>query len=148
MMFSKSSRALSGMTARLAQRSSRSSQGLSAVQRRTMAEMPVPQSSKAVLFEGHHREGWESTIAWFYPTSFALIVLILAGAPVTDIELWANKEAEARLKLKSEGFTDFQFGTHYQTLSAAERAEVWEKFSMKATRMTDDDDDDDEEEGK
>jgi hypothetical protein len=141
MMFSKSSRALSSLTARFAQRSNRSS-----VQRRTMAEMPVPQSSKAVLFEGHHKEGWESTIMWFYPTSFALIVLILAGAPVTDIETWANKEAEARLKLKSEGFTDFQFGTHYGTLSAAERANVWEKFNTKAIKMTDDDDDDDEEE--
>jgi hypothetical protein len=145
-MFSKSSRALSGLTARMAQRSNNKS-SLFPAQRRTMAEMPVPQSSKAVLFEGHHKEGWESTIAWFYPTSFALIVFILAGAPVTDIEAWANKEAEARLKLKSEGFTDFQFGTHYQTLSADERQQVWEKFSMKAIRMSDDDDDDDEEEG-
>jgi hypothetical protein len=139
-MFSKSSRALSGLTARLAHKRS-------VVQRRTMAEMPVPQSSKAVLFDGFHKEGWESTVAWFYPTSLALIVMILAGAPVTEIEPWAKKEAEARLKLKSEGFTDFQFGTHYQTLSDDERKSVWDKFSMKATRMNDDDDDDDDEEG-
>jgi hypothetical protein len=139
-LFSKNSRALSGLTARMALRPNKSS-----LQRRTMAEMPVPQSSKAVLFEGHHREGWESTIAWFYPTSFILIVAILAGAPVTDIETWANKEAEARLKLKDEGFTDFQFGTHYQALTAGERQAVWEKFTMKTIRMTDDEEDDDDE---
>jgi len=115
-------------------------------QRRTMAEMPVPQSSKAVLFQGHHSEGWESTIAWFYPVSFGLIVLILAGAPVTDIEPWAKKEAEARLALKAQGFTDFEFGKHYQAASKEQLVSNWDKFSARATRMNDDIEDDEEEE--
>ena len=115
--------------------------------RRSLAEMPVPQSSKAKLFQGHPtNEGWESTVAWFYPLSFFLIVAILGFTPNTEITTWARQEAQARLKLKEAGFTDFKFGTHYQDLTVNQAQEALEKFNAKALRMNDDDDDDEEEE--
>lgn len=117
-----------------------------AVVRRGMAEMPVPQSSKAVLFEGHPaKEGWESTVAWWYGTSLALLIAIYF-APETRIEVWAQEEARARLALKEKGFEDFQFGVHYASLPQDDQKKRWDKFSAKALRMTDDDDDDEEEE--
>ena len=114
---------------------------------RRLAAMPVPQSQKAKLFEGHPtNEGWEYTIAWWYGTSFILLVGILGFAPPTEITAWAKKEAEARLKLKEQGVQDFAFGTHYQDLTVTEAKDVWDKFTTKAMRMNDDDDDDDEDE--
>jgi ESSS subunit of NADH:ubiquinone oxidoreductase (complex I) len=111
------------------------------------SDVPVPQSQHAKLFAGHpESEGWESTVAWFYPTSFLLIVAVLVFEPETSINVWAKQEAAARLKLKEEGFTDFVFGVHYQDLGEEKIKEQWDKFSSKALRMTDDDDDDEEEE--
>jgi len=111
------------------------------------ADVPVPQSAKAKFGEGHTkgREGWESTIAWFYPTSFLMIAWIHLFEPDNDIRAFAQAEARARLELKKQGFTDFQFGKHYQSLSDDELKQEWETFSAKALRMNDDDDDDEEE---
>lgn len=115
--------------------------------RRFGSNMPVPQSQHAKLFAGHpESEGWESTIAWFYPTSFLLICAVLFFEPETGIDVWAREEAMARLKLKENGFTDFVFGVHYKDLSAEELKKTWDTFSVKAIRMTDDDEDDDEDE--
>ena len=117
------------------------------LQRRTMAEMPVPQSSKAVLFEGHPtNEGWESSVAWWYSTSFVLICLIMTTTPATDIEGWAQKEAAARLQLKEQNpDMEFKFGTHYQDVLKDQRKDGWDNFSLKSVKMTDDDDDDEDE---
>ena len=113
---------------------------------RCLGAMPVPQSSKAKLFEGHAtNEGWESTIGWWYATSAVLIIGILGFAPNTEITSWAKQEAAARLKLKEAGVEDFAFGTHYQDLTVSEAKEVWDNFSAKALRMNDDDDDDEDE---
>jgi hypothetical protein len=114
---------------------------------RGMAEMPVPQSSKAVVFAGHPmNEGWERTMIWWYSSSFILICMVLGTTPVTDIEVWAKQEAAARLKLAEEGQTEFVFGTHYQDQVSSNNGSTWDQFSLKALRMNDDDDDDDDEE--
>jgi hypothetical protein len=110
--------------------------------------VPVPQSQHAKLWAGHaENEGWESTVAWFYPTSIILCGVVLYYEPETSIHIWAKQEAAARLKLTAEtGFTDFLFGVHYQDLQGEQLKDIWDKFSTKAIRMTDDDDDDEEEE--
>lgn len=114
---------------------------------RGMAEMPVPQSQKAVLFEGHPtNEGWEWTVAWWYTTSFILLVGILGFAPKTEITAWAKQEAAARLKMKEQGVEEFVFGTHYKDLTVSQAKTAWDNFSTKALRMNDDDDDDEDEE--
>lgn len=109
--------------------------------------MPVPQSAKAVLFDGHAAtgsEGWEWTVAWWYPTSFLLICGILGFEPETDIATWARQEAAARLALKEAGqVTQFTFGKHYQSLSEEDVRKEWDAFNTKSMRMNDDDDDDD-----
>lgn len=107
--------------------------------------MPLPQSSTAKIFAGHPtNEGWESTIAWWYPTSLVLIVAILAGQPETSINAWAKQEAAARLALREKGMTEFTFGVHYQNLSQEELKGAWDDFTSKVTKMTDEDDDDDD----
>ena len=114
--------------------------------KRLMAGMPVPQSSKAKLFEGHPRnEGWEFTMLWFYSVSAILIVGILGFSPETSIEAWARQEAMARLKLKEAGMTEFEFGKHYQDHDEEYR-NAWDQFSQKAIiqKEVDDDDEDDE----
>jgi hypothetical protein len=110
--------------------------------------VPVPQSQHAKLWAGHaEHEGWESTVAWFYPTSIILCAVVLYYEPETSIHIWAKQEAAARLKLTAEtGFTDFMFGVHYQDLQGEQLKDIWDKFSTKAIRMTDDDDDEEEEE--
>jgi hypothetical protein len=109
--------------------------------------VPVPQSSTAVMFAGHPaREGWESTIGWWYTSSFVLICIVINTTPDTSIQAWASQEARARLALKDKGFTDFKFGTHYQSLSKSELKSAWDSLSSKNTRMNDDDDDDEEDE--
>jgi hypothetical protein len=116
-------------------------------QRRGMAQMPVPQSAKAKLWQGHpEREGWESTMAWFYGVGFIMIVACVGFTPNTDIQAWARQEASARLALKGAGKTDFEFGTHYQQKTDEELAGDWDKFGDKALRMNEDDDEDEEEE--
>ena len=141
-MLSSSSRRWIGRLAQ--QRISRSSNNTT---RRYMAEMPVPQSSQAVLFEGHPKnEGWESTIAWWYSSSFILICLVLGAKPETNIRVWAQQEARARMKLQEEGQTEFEFGKHYQDVVSKQAKDSWDKFSFKtALRMTEDDDDDEDE---
>jgi len=116
--------------------------------RRGMAEMPVPQSSKAVLFEGHpQREGWESTLMWWYPTSFVLICLVLGTTPETDIQAWAQREAAARLQLADAGVQkEFQFGTHYQDLVGSLTKAGWDKFSSRSVKFLEDDEEEEEEE--
>ena len=112
-----------------------------------------PQSASAVLFDNHPKfsmgsdgEGWETTVVWWYSVSFAMIVAILVFEPETGIDAWAYKEATARLALSEQGFTDFVFGKHYQSMSAEDMRLEWDKHSNKAVRMTEDDDDDDDEE--
>lgn len=113
--------------------------------RRFGSDMPVPQSQNAKLFAGHPEyEGWESTIAWFYPTSFIMIAAVLFFEPETGIDTWAKEEASARLKLREGGFTDFVFGVHYKDLTDEQIKTYWDTFSSKAIRMTDDDDDEDD----
>jgi ESSS subunit of NADH:ubiquinone oxidoreductase (complex I) len=113
--------------------------------------MPVPQSAQAQLWQGHpYREGWESTMTWWYGSSLVLLVAILGFAPNTDIESWAKEEAMARLKSKKGGEA-IEFGTHSFNIVQENRDTTWDKFAVRAVRMTedddDDDDDDDEEEG-
>jgi hypothetical protein len=122
-------------------------QSLQLTIRRTMADMPVPQSSKAVLFGGHPRsEGWESTMAIWYGTSSLLLVAILGMTPDSEIETWAKQEAAARLGMSSDEQAKLEFGTHYLTVKKQKVAQNWDKFSSKATRWDADDDDDDDEE--
>ena len=114
--------------------------------------VPVPNSMKARLWEGHPTapEGWESTIYFYYTVSFFAIFAIINFSPDTSIEAWAQQEAKARLALKAQGFTDFEFGKHYQDEMMNNEAANWDKFSMKAIKPGEDDDDDedeDEEEG-
>jgi len=109
-------------------------------------EMPTPRSAEAKLFEGHPRnEGWETTVAWWYSSSFVLIVMILSLQPETGIDAWAQKEAATRLEMKKAGIQP-EFGKHYQDVAESELKSAWDVFSHKALRMTEDDDDEDEEE--
>jgi len=104
--------------------------------RRMAGDVPVPQSQHTKFADGKPlNEGWESTIAWFYPSSFLIIVWIHAFEPDTDIRGWANAEARARLELKRQGMTEFKFGTHYQSLSDDELKKEWDTFSAKALKM-------------
>jgi hypothetical protein len=113
--------------------------------RRNMAEMPVPQSRNAKLWEGHPtNEGWETTVMWLYPVSVILFAAAHGLAPETGIRAWAQQEARARLELKAQGKVDFEFGKHYQSLEKNQEGS-WDKFTEKAVRMTDEDDDDDDE---
>jgi len=119
-MFGKGSRALSSalrLRSRLAVTSGRqqAQQQQQQQQRRNMAEMPVPQSQNAKIFDGHKtNEGWEGTLAWWYISSFALCVATFGMAPDTNIQAWAQQEAAARLKLKEESpDAVFEFGKHY-----------------------------------
>ena len=127
--------------------------------RRWAGDMPVvPQSSKARLWEGHPTkpEGWETTIYFYYSLSAVMIFCIINFSPDTSIEAWAQQEAKARLALKAKGFTDFEFGKHYQDEAMDDESGNWDKFTEKAIRMgddldlefddDDDDDDDDEDE--
>jgi hypothetical protein len=111
--------------------------------KRYMAEMPVPQSSKAVLFEGHpKREGWEGVIAVWYGSSFLLICAILGTRPDTSIEAWAQQEAAARLAYNGK----LEFGTHYQDVMRTQASGTWDGLSRKMLKFGEDDDDDDDEE--
>lgn len=103
----------------------------------TGIDMPVPQSMKSVFAEGHAtNEGWETTIAWFYPTSFLILVWIFAFEPETDIRTWARQEARARMAIKKENPDfKFEFGKHYQGMSDDELRSEWDNFSRKALNM-------------
>lgn len=111
--------------------------------KRTMAEMPVPQSSKAVLFDGHpKREGWEGVIALWYSSSFILICAILGTRPDTSIEAWAQQEAAARLAYDGK----LEFGTHYQDVVKSQTNGTWDGMARKMLKFGEDDDDEEEEE--
>jgi len=121
-------------------------------QRRSMgSDMPVPQSMKAELWEGHtvKNEGWESYMYFYYAVGLFMQAAVVAGAPETRIESWAREEAKARLYLASEaggGRTEpFEFGKHYQDEVTEQRRELWTKFNEKSINPGDDDDDDDDE---
>jgi len=121
------------------------------LQRRSMGSdghMPVPQSMQAKLWQGHPTsEGWESTMAWWYGTSFALLVAVLGFAPETEIAVWARQEASARLHLKETGAVEsLEFGKHYQDVVESQVESNWDKFTLKSLKMNDDDDDDEDDE--
>ena len=101
---------------------------------------------KAKLWQGHPEgnEGWETTIYFYYTVSAVAIFCIVNFSPDTSIEAWAEQEARARLALKDKGFTDFEFGKHYQDVLMNEEAANWDKFTSKAIKPGEDDDDDDE----
>ena len=109
-------------------------------------DTPVPQSMKARLWEGHPtgKEGWESTIYFYYTVSAVAIFCIINFSPDTSIEAWAKQEAKARLALKEKGFTDFEFGKHYQDEMMNDEAASWDKFTSKAIKAGEDDDDDED----
>lgn len=108
--------------------------------------MPVPQSMQGELFPGRVNEGWEWTIAWWYTSSFLIISAIMIFQPEDGIDVWAAREAQARLDLKAQGFTDFEFGKHYQDVQEEKMKSAWDVFASKAFAMNDDDDDDEDEE--
>uniref|UniRef100_A0A7R9WUF9 NADH dehydrogenase [ubiquinone] 1 beta subcomplex subunit 11, mitochondrial n=1 Tax=Craspedostauros australis TaxID=1486917 RepID=A0A7R9WUF9_9STRA len=118
------------------------------VGKRFGGDMPVPQSQNAPLWHGHDpkvvSEGWEMPTYFYYGVAAILQTCIIAFTPESSIESWARPEAEARLKLAEKGFTDFEFGKHYQAMVEEERTELWQKFADRATIPGDDDDDDDE----
>ena len=113
---------------------------------------PVPQSANAPMWGGHDpkvvSEGWETSLYFYYGLAVVLQLAIVNFAPETSIESWARPEAQARLALKEQGFTDFQFGTHYKDVVTSQRSSSWEKFAERAIVPGDDDDEEDEEEGE
>eukprot|EP00529_Nitzschia_sp_RCC80_P035727 CAMPEP_0113462822 /NCGR_PEP_ID=MMETSP0014_2-20120614/12312_1 /TAXON_ID=2857 /ORGANISM="Nitzschia sp." /LENGTH=185 /DNA_ID=CAMNT_0000354741 /DNA_START=249 /DNA_END=806 /DNA_ORIENTATION=- /assembly_acc=CAM_ASM_000159 len=122
------------------------------VQRRFMGggggDMPVPQSQTAPLWHGHTvaKEGWETTIYFYYAAGILLQAAVLMGAPETSIESWARPEAQARLVLKAQNpAQEFEFGTHYQDLMAKQNLDLWSQFAARAVTPGEDDDDDDDE---
>jgi hypothetical protein len=109
--------------------------------------MPIPQSLNAELFPGRVTEGWETTIGVWYVSSFIIICGIVAFQPNDGIDVWAAREAQARLDLKeNHGFTDFEFGKHYQDVQEEKMKNAWDVFARKAFNMSDDEDDDEDEE--
>jgi hypothetical protein len=122
------------------------------VARRNMGggHTPVPQSANAPMWGGHDpkviSEGWETSLYFYYGLAVVLQLAIVNFAPETSIESWARPEAQARLALKEQGFTDFQFGTHYRDVMNDQRSAAWEKYAERAIIPGDDDDDDDDEE--
>mmetsp|Transcript_14537 Transcript_14537/g.21441 ORF Transcript_14537/g.21441 Transcript_14537/m.21441 type:complete len:154 (-) Transcript_14537:278-739(-) len=116
-------------------------------QRRFAGDTPTPNSMKARLWEGHptHKEAWENDLYATYGISVILLIMVYMR-PDTNIQTWANEEAQARLDLKARGFDNFEFGKHYKTQIEGNQEEEWEKFNNKAIKPGEDDDDDDEEE--
>jgi len=110
--------------------------------------VPVPQSQHAPLWHGHsvQTEGWEASMYFYAIVSIILQAAVVMGAPETSIESWARPEAQARLKLAEEGFTDFEFGKHYQDIQKKASLDAYDKFANRAVVPGEDDDDDDEEE--
>lgn len=114
--------------------------------------VPVPQSQNAPLWYGHtvQKEGWEESMYFYFAAGILLQAAVIMGAPETSIESWARPEAQARLKLASQGFTDFEFGKHYQDVEKQASMEVWNTYASRSVVPGDDDDeeedDDDEEE--
>lgn len=120
-----------------------------AIVRRSMAsDMPVPQSQNAPLWHGHtvKNEGWETSMYFYFGASIILQAAVIMGAPETSIESWARPEAQARLKLAAEGFTEFEFGKHYQDVAKQASLDVWDKYASRSTEPGDDDFDDEDEE--
>ena len=110
--------------------------------------MPVvPQSQNAKLFDGQpEREGWEETVYFHTAIATIMIIIGLNFTPETSMNTWARNEAAARLILKEEhGFTDFEFGKHYQDEIKKRRPEEWDKLGSKFSPFKDEDDDDEDE---
>merc|ERR1712194_902183 len=109
------------------------------------AEPPEPQSMKAELFGNDleaHDKGWKLITQVTYAVALFITGLI-AFAPDTSIQSWAQGEARARLKARDAG-VKLEFGKHYNTEDNYD-------FSMKSPiddpfNQEDDDDDDDEDE--
>ena len=142
-----SSRSVSTLARRAALRRVAVANNATKTSKRFGSDMPVPNSMKARLWEGHPQveEGWEKSIYFYYGVSLVSIIAILNFSPDTSIEAWAQNEARARLKLKDQGFTDFEFGKHYQNELMNEEASKWDKFTTKAIKPGEDDDDDEDE---
>lgn len=133
---------------------------VNAVVRRHLANMPVPQSSRAQLFENHPiREGWETTMLVWYTSSLALIVAVLGFTPESGIDAWAQQEAQLRLNAAASHGSVVPFGEHLANRGEGERVlassvdvvadetmAAWDKFSSRSMRWDVDDDDDEEEE--
>jgi hypothetical protein len=116
--------------------------------RRTMGgDTPAPNSMKARLWEGHptQPEGWEPYIYFYYTVSAVAIFCIVNFSPDSTIDAWAQQEARARLALKAQGFTEFEFGKHYQDEASDMQSAGWDKFTRRAIKSGEDDDDDEEE---
>lgn len=111
-------------------------------------DMPVPQSQNAPLWHGHavKEEGWETSMYFYAAASIILQGAIVMGAPETSIESWARPEAQARLRLAEQGFTDFEFGKHYQDLEKKASLDIFDKFAARSTIPGEEDDDDDDDE--
>jgi len=110
--------------------------------------VPVPQSQHAPLWHGHSvkTEGWETSMYFYAIAAIILQVAVVTGAPETSIESWARAEAQARLKLADQGFTDFEFGKHYQDIQKKASLDAYDKFAIKAVIPGEDDEDEEEEE--
>jgi hypothetical protein len=114
-------------------------------------DTPVPQSMKAVLWQGHspEPEGWETDLAIAYTISFALIIVAIFFKPDTTIKSWAQTEARTRLALLESGKIDkVEFGRHYyqEMVQSGSRIDNWDKRMVKGISPGDDDDDEEEEE--
>jgi hypothetical protein len=83
------------------------------------AHMPVPQSMIAEFPAKPTGADWETIANVVWPVAF-LLAIYSANVIPDDCEAWAQQEARARLKLKEQGFTNFQFGVHYQDLNSEE----------------------------
>ena len=71
-----------------------------------------------------------------YVTGFltaVMTILAVVFKPDISIQTWAREEAQARLDLKEKGFTDFKFGTHYNTSKAIDREAQWDTFLRKVS---------------
>jgi len=104
-----------------------------------------PQSMQAELFGGHSKEyGWEPIINGVYLAS-AVIFVMIANAPDTNIKTWAAGEARRRLDLVEKGEIEkAEFGVHYDTDLRYAKYD----FEMKKidNPFDEEEDDDDEEE--
>jgi hypothetical protein len=106
--------------------------------------MPAPQSMIAEFPAKRTYEAWEPYVFVLWPLILVMTVAVSSSLS-DDCEAWAQQEARARLALKEQGFTNFQFGVHYQDLKANEIEQLWDEQNAKTTTMNDDDEDDDDE---
>lgn len=109
--------------------------------------MPLAQSNKAKLFEGHPvNEGWESTTHTCYAITAIMLLTLATTTPTTDIDEWARQEVLARMKVEAlKGVDAVKFGKHYQDeVTSLSMSDQWDKFTAKSTRVGDEEDEDEE----